>query len=212
MFLRSHPLCVDPFGLHANSGQVVAATEVDHIRPKSNGGTDEWDNLQGLCKSCHSRKTALEQRNMGQTTQVTIVSGPPGSGKTTYVKSRARWGDLIVDMDALYIALSGLPWYEKPDALLPFVAEARDAVINRLYRESHVRKAWLVTSESSGSKLGQLSRRLGAEVVVLEVPANECLRRIANDERRADKAELWQPIVERWWRNYSPPDRYVKGS
>lgn len=37
--------------------------EVDHIRPLSRGG-DHFDlgNLQALCKSCHSRKTARERR------------------------------------------------------------------------------------------------------------------------------------------------------
>jgi 5-methylcytosine-specific restriction protein A len=36
--------------------------EVDHIIPKAQGGTDELDNLQSLCKGCHSRKTAKEGR------------------------------------------------------------------------------------------------------------------------------------------------------
>ena len=40
----------------------MLATEVDHIVPKSAGGTDAMDNLQALCKSCHSRKTAKEGR------------------------------------------------------------------------------------------------------------------------------------------------------
>jgi 5-methylcytosine-specific restriction protein A len=57
-FLRANPLCADPFGLHANSGETVAAVHVDHIKPKKEGGLDEWSNLQGLCHSCHSRKTA----------------------------------------------------------------------------------------------------------------------------------------------------------
>lgn len=33
------------------------ATEVDHILPISKGGTDERDNLQGLCYGCHDEKT-----------------------------------------------------------------------------------------------------------------------------------------------------------
>lgn len=52
MYLRANPLCVECDG---------AATEVDHIVPKSQGGTDEWGNLQALCKSCHSRKTARQK-------------------------------------------------------------------------------------------------------------------------------------------------------
>ncbi len=58
MFLRANPTCADPFGVHREAGEVVAATEVDHIVPKRQGGRDEWDNLQALCKPCHSRKTA----------------------------------------------------------------------------------------------------------------------------------------------------------
>ena len=58
MFQRRHPLCADPFGIHG--GRPVVATEVDHIQPLSGGGGNEWENLQALCNSCHSRKTARE--------------------------------------------------------------------------------------------------------------------------------------------------------
>lgn len=36
------------------------ANEVDHVTPLARGGTNDRANLQALCKSCHSRKTALE--------------------------------------------------------------------------------------------------------------------------------------------------------
>lgn len=58
MKLANDPLCADPFNVHAD--QVVIATEVDHITPKVQGGQDVMENLQSLCKSCHSRKTRLE--------------------------------------------------------------------------------------------------------------------------------------------------------
>ena len=50
MVLARHPIC--PCG--------AAATEIDHIVPKSEGGDDSADNLQALCKSCHSSKTLRE--------------------------------------------------------------------------------------------------------------------------------------------------------
>jgi 5-methylcytosine-specific restriction protein A len=49
-------------------GITAAATEVDHIIPISKGGA--WfdaDNLQSLCKSCHSRKTAADEGRRVQT-------------------------------------------------------------------------------------------------------------------------------------------------
>ena len=63
MYLSQQPLCEDPFGVHGDEPPV--ATEVDHIVPRSAGGTDAWENLQALCKSCHSRKTASEDGRWG---------------------------------------------------------------------------------------------------------------------------------------------------
>lgn len=69
-FLAAHPLCCDPFGIHAKEGRVALATDVDHIQPKRDGGADDWDNLRGLCHSCHSRRTASDGR-------VHKISGAP---------------------------------------------------------------------------------------------------------------------------------------
>ena len=66
MFRRRHPLCADPFGIHAAEGRVVPGEQVDHIVPRSAGGTDDWSDLQTLCASCHSRKTALHDGGFGR--------------------------------------------------------------------------------------------------------------------------------------------------
>jgi 5-methylcytosine-specific restriction enzyme A len=41
-------------------GRVTVATEVDHIVPKSKGGTDDPENLQAIAHDCHVRKTTEE--------------------------------------------------------------------------------------------------------------------------------------------------------
>ena len=55
--LREHPLCE-----HCKrAGVATLATDVDHIRPiAAGGGRLDRDNLQSLCKACHSRKTLRE--------------------------------------------------------------------------------------------------------------------------------------------------------
>src|SRR5262245_50363144 len=53
MVLSASPLCVECKRI----GAIVPATEVDHIIPKRDGGDDSFENLQALCKSCHSQKT-----------------------------------------------------------------------------------------------------------------------------------------------------------
>lgn len=52
--LAEQPLCVDC----AARGLTVEATDVDH--KDGNPGNNERENLQGLCHSCHSRKTAAD--------------------------------------------------------------------------------------------------------------------------------------------------------
>ncbi|MBI5933278.1 MAG: HNH endonuclease [Chloroflexi bacterium] len=52
------PFCADPFGVH--KGQRVKATIRDHVIPLSLGGTDDESNEQGLCFTCHQRKTAID--------------------------------------------------------------------------------------------------------------------------------------------------------
>lgn len=63
MVLRRNPACTDPFGVHG--GQYVPATDVDHIVPRAQGGTDAPENLQPLCHACHSRKTAVGDGRWG---------------------------------------------------------------------------------------------------------------------------------------------------
>lgn len=61
--LGVNPLCV----ACQAKGKVSLATDMDHIKPLHKGGTDDLDNLQGLCSDCHKVKTAddmgLSQRS-----------------------------------------------------------------------------------------------------------------------------------------------------
>ena len=41
-------------------------TDADHILPRSRGGEDTLENLQGLCHTCHSRKTVREDGGWGR--------------------------------------------------------------------------------------------------------------------------------------------------
>ena len=57
--LRRDPLC----RCCSTAAHPVPSTEVDHKVPISRGGSDEDDNLQGLCGDCHAVKTAGEARS-----------------------------------------------------------------------------------------------------------------------------------------------------
>ena len=42
-------------------GVVRVAHEVDHVIPKSKGGTDDLANLQAINRDCHQRKTIVDE-------------------------------------------------------------------------------------------------------------------------------------------------------
>lgn len=100
MLLRDKGLC-QPCN---HQGRVSQATEVDHIVPKTQGGTDDPTNLQSICSACHKIKTALESTGERASFQpewlpepripVVLIFGPPGSGKTTLAHQMAR-GELL---------------------------------------------------------------------------------------------------------------------
>lgn len=62
-YLKDHPLCEEC----KKEGRLTPATEVDHKVPHKGDMKLFWDkdNWQALCKSCHSKKTALEDGGFG---------------------------------------------------------------------------------------------------------------------------------------------------
>jgi 5-methylcytosine-specific restriction protein A len=44
------------------NGRVTLGTQVDHVTPKSQGGTDSPMNLELKCEPCHATKTARESQ------------------------------------------------------------------------------------------------------------------------------------------------------
>ena len=60
-YISLHPLCE----ICETQGRLTPATEVHHIVPIEDGGSDKGGNLQALCKSCHSRITLQATRDKG---------------------------------------------------------------------------------------------------------------------------------------------------
>ena len=46
----------------AREQRIAAASQVDHVTPQWEGGSDHPTNLQAICRTCHEAKTAQEAR------------------------------------------------------------------------------------------------------------------------------------------------------
>lgn len=55
--LRDHPLCA----MCEATGKVTEGSVLDHVIPRSKGGTDDASNLQVLCPACHDRKSLADR-------------------------------------------------------------------------------------------------------------------------------------------------------
>lgn len=69
IYLRANPLCVEC----EKHKELVPATEVHHIIDVVRGGSDAEENLEALCKSCHSRKTATNKHRKHMSTLVNLL-------------------------------------------------------------------------------------------------------------------------------------------
>jgi len=69
-YIKENPLCVHCLA----KGKLTPTQEIDHIKPHQGDKNLFWleDNLQALCKSCHSTKTALEDGGFGKKIKINL--------------------------------------------------------------------------------------------------------------------------------------------
>ena len=182
------------------NGRVVPAVLVHH--KDYNQFNNTWDNLMSVCRACHE-----QMHRGGQVPKpgvpVTIIAGPPGSGKSTYVDTRRQKGDVVIDLDIIKAKLAKLPVYHAGDEWLQKALWERDRQVARLSGKDKG-KAWFIISAPKAVERREWKDKLSAdEVVVMAVSPNTCISRINEDGRRPGnvKREHIQ-AVHRWWKNY----------
>ena len=134
-----------------------------------------------------------------------IICGPPGAGKSTYVRTHKEHGDLIVDLDELYRAVSGLAGWQKPEQLVDYVLSVHKFMIDRINPEPSMNKypnAWVIISGARKEDREFMQKKLNADVIVLDVPASECLRRSEQDDDRIGHGIPWGKLIRQWWDEY----------
>jgi hypothetical protein len=78
--------------------------------------------------------------------KVTLVCGPPASGKSTLVAERAAPHDLVVDLDEIRSQLTNSALYEATDDGLGLALAERNRRLADLSRQPSWRHAWVIVS------------------------------------------------------------------
>lgn len=196
-------------------GRITPAREVDHITPKEQGGTDDQDNLQSICRPCHADKTSAEGRAARQRYEkgegfgipkgmkpssipVILIAGPPGSGKTTHAHSIKRDTDIIIDLDDIAERIGGQRWTGDLSVVCRALDE-RDRLLLSLHSRHEGRCILIVTAPSPAERKAWMAALgMRARLIVMQVSAAECMRRIKADPARAHAVERQTKAIEGW--------------
>lgn len=122
---------------------------------------------------------------------LTVVTGPPCSGKTTYVHEHAKPGDIIIDLDPIAEALGSPDHHDHPEPLRRVAQAARRAAIAEAIRQ-HRRGAsvWIVECDPTRDRRAEY-HRASAQFISLRVSVDELHR------RAADRPRLWHALIDR---------------
>ena len=118
-YITSHPWCEDCLA----QGIYEPATEVHHvIAHRGNHEIFVRSPLMALCIPCHKHRTYKRSEKDGPgkfpemnaphpALPVYLVCGAPASGKTSFVQSKAKAGDIVFDLDVIVSEVSREPLY-----------------------------------------------------------------------------------------------------
>lgn len=159
------------------------------------------DNVMLVHHECHNKIHNRFGYKAGR--NVYIVFGAPLAGKRTYVQEYMSRGDIVVDMDRLYAAVSLLPSYDKPDNLLVNVRGIHNLLLDNIKtRLGKWNNAWIIGGYANKYKREKLAEDLGAELIFCDVSKQECISRLEQDEERRYRKDEWIIYINKWFEEY----------
>jgi hypothetical protein len=103
---------------------------------------------------------------------LTVVTGPPCAGKTTYITEHAQPGDITIDYDTLACALGAPATHDYPRHVREVTFTARDAAIKAAITEhQHGARVWIIDTAPGKARQRQYDSA-GAHMVALTATAD----------------------------------------
>lgn len=135
--------------------------------------------------------------------RINLVTGPPLSGKTTYVQAHMTPGDLVIDLDYLAAALSYSAIHEDNPKNIKFAWRLMDAALVELAIGSHEsnHRVWIVGCFRTLRRDTMIRFLNPARVIVIATPKDICLSRLRAEVSSRPKSILFTAI-HTWWKEW----------
>lgn len=140
-----------------------------------------------------SRTEIMEARERLQASRasernITVVIGPPCSGKTTYVAANFGPNDVVIDFDLLAVAFGSMqPWnHSQPHVRMAQAARAA-AIGHALGDPQSDHTVWVILTDRQQATHFALA---GARTIVMDTPLDECERRAIAQSRTPEVIEI----------------------
>lgn len=157
------------------------------------------DNVLIVCRWCHEE--AHTRFGHGKK-KVYLVHGSPQSGKSTYVMSKKKSNDLVVDTNLIYQALTGYAMYNKPNSLKQSAFAVWDTLLDvTKTRRGNWGTSWIIGSFPDHYKRQQIINDTGAEEIRIDTPMEECISRMENNPLLNYRHAEYRKYIEDYWRD-----------
>ncbi len=142
-----------------------------------------------------------------------LVCGPPGAGKNHFVEKNFRSGDIILDFDRIYDAVTMQGIHTVRHAWMqPVISSMKNAAIDNLRTLKQDNIVWVIACLPEGRRREATSRRLQSADTFLIMPEKSiCLKHIQNDNsRQADGYYTYvENILADWYKKYTPSSKDI---
>lgn len=133
--------------------------------------------------------------------EIIVVTGAPGSGKSTYVRENAGRDDLVVDLDSISTAIQGGNSEHKDHgSVLDASLKIRELLYQEIIsQEGKWKRAFVISASPDPMKVRDLIRKLDGKEHRMETTREQCIRQIKNDESRHGREELYIQLANQWY-------------
>lgn len=133
---------------------------------------------------------------------LTVITGPPCSGKSTEARKRHKPGGILIDYDQLAQALGSPKAHDHPDPVRWVTIAARRAAIEAAIKQHHAGAHVIIVQTRISRADAQRYAQAGAGLVTLTADADTLHARA--DAERPDR---WHELIDTWQPEAAPRGR-----